>query len=104
MTHTDQTSYDVQFDWGAAGLSALGDCQRFIIVEVLSFSTCVSIAVERGASVLPFIFDHEAAASFASQRSPRASVGVGLRFRAAARYEEQEHRWWRSTCPSPSTP
>ena len=65
MTPTDQSPYDVRFDWGISGLSALRDCRTFIIVDVLSFSTCVAIAVDRDAVILPFHFDDHAAHAFA---------------------------------------
>lgn len=38
----------------------------FIIVDVLSFSTCVDIAVSNGASVLPYRFKDESAKEFAA--------------------------------------
>ena len=66
MTTTDQSPHDVRFDWGMSGLLALRDCRTFVIVDVLSFSTCVSVVVDQGASVLPFRFnDVDAAQSFA---------------------------------------
>lgn len=66
MTATNQSPCDVRFDWGISGLLALRDCRTFVIVDVLSFSTCVSVVVDQGASVLPFRFnDVDAAQSFA---------------------------------------
>lgn len=51
----DQSPYDVRFDWGERGLEALGPgSDTIIIVDVLSFSTAVDVAVSRGASVLPY--------------------------------------------------
>lgn len=69
MDVTDQAPYDVRFDWGRSGLAALGGCRTFVIVDVLSFSTCVSLVVDRDATVLPFHFDDAGAAqAFATEQ------------------------------------
>ena len=46
---------ELHCEWGLDGLVALAPfCQVLIIVDVLSFCTCVDIAVSRGALILPF--------------------------------------------------
>ena len=50
-------------EWGLSGVHALMDrADVFIIVDILSFSTCVDVACTNGARVFPFpIDDHDAA-------------------------------------------
>ena len=42
-----QDGFDIRLDWGGEGLTALmdGGCATVVIVDVLSFSTAVDIAV-----------------------------------------------------------
>ncbi|HEU5090027.1 MAG TPA: hypothetical protein VFT99_21375, partial [Roseiflexaceae bacterium] len=73
MNTNDQQGYSVRCEWGLHGIGALaGACDVFVIVDVLSFSTCVDIAVARGAWVYPWRWQNETAAQFA------ASVGAVL--------------------------
>jgi 2-phosphosulfolactate phosphatase len=49
-----QSAHTVRLEWGAAGVQYLGSASTcVIIVDVMSFATSVSIAVERGARVYP---------------------------------------------------
>jgi 2-phosphosulfolactate phosphatase len=62
-----QAAYDVRFDWGPAGLTAVGEgAAVVVIVDVLRFTTAVSVAVGRGAEVLPYAWAAgDAAAAYA---------------------------------------
>lgn len=74
----------VRCEWGRAGLAALGPSSDVvIIVDVLSFATCVDIAVSREAVVLPFGWRDARATDFAARMGaalagPRGSGGLSL--------------------------
>ncbi|WP_086828950.1 2-phosphosulfolactate phosphatase [Allokutzneria sp. NRRL B-24872] len=59
-----QDGYQVRLEWGPDGVTALGaDCAVLVIVDVLSFTTSVDIAVSRGARIVPLRWKDEAAAA-----------------------------------------
>jgi len=66
MPFTNQEAFDVRCEWGPEGVAAIADCRTFIVVDVLSFSTCVALAVERGAVVYPYRLRDGEAADFAN--------------------------------------
>lgn len=56
-----QPGTGVRLDWGLAGAAELGrTCAVLVVVDVLSFSTAVDIAVGRGMRVHPFPWDSQA--------------------------------------------
>ena len=71
MHFTDQREYRIRFEWGERGLSALADAgpSAFVIVDVLSFSTCVVVAVERGAEILPYRWKDSSAERYAHEHA-----------------------------------
>lgn len=72
-----QSPYGVRFDWGLDGAAALASASScLVIVDVLSFTTSVTVAVEAGMTVFPWASrDAAAAAEFA--RRHEASLAVG---------------------------
>lgn len=72
-------------EWGLAGIEAWKACASvFVIVDVLSFSTSVSVCVEKGATVIPFPYGDAAAAEAEAARQgakcalPRSAGGGQL--------------------------
>ena len=56
----DQQPYQVRCEWGAAGVHTLAPwVDVVVLVDVLSFSTCVDVATSREAVVYPFAWKDE---------------------------------------------
>jgi 2-phosphosulfolactate phosphatase len=52
-----QDGWDVRFEWGVEGLRHVADgTGAVVVVDVLRFTTAVSVAVGRGAVVLPYVW------------------------------------------------
>ncbi|WP_426997163.1 2-phosphosulfolactate phosphatase [Pseudarthrobacter sp. N5] len=63
-----QLPFTVRFEWGLDGAMAVSSgADLAVVVDVLSFTTCVSVAVDRGAEVLPYRWKDESAAGFAAE-------------------------------------
>lgn len=63
----DQAQFDLRCEWGLPGLRAVqASIDAVVIVDVLSFSTAVDVAVSRGASVYPYRYRDESAREFAA--------------------------------------
>jgi 2-phosphosulfolactate phosphatase len=71
-----QPGHRVRFDWGPTGAAAVADgADVAVVVDVLSFTTTLCIALERGMTVLPYRWKDERAASYAVER--RATLALG---------------------------
>lgn len=76
MPYTDQSLFDARFEWGAAGLRALAPgVATVVIVDVLSFSTAVDVAIGRETTVIPYRWRDESAAQLAESRGALLAVG-----------------------------
>ena len=65
----DQAEFDLRCEWGLGGLRALGPASDVVVVvDILSFSTAVDVAVANGASVLPYRWKDGSAQEFAQAR------------------------------------
>ncbi|WP_109505249.1 2-phosphosulfolactate phosphatase [Nocardioides speluncae] len=71
--HT-QREYAVRFDWGPTGAAATA-ADIAVVVDVLSFTTTLSVAVERGIEVLPFRWRDDRAAAYAEEQGATLAVG-----------------------------
>jgi 2-phosphosulfolactate phosphatase len=63
----DQRHFAVRCEWGANGIATLApESDVIVIVDVLSFSTCVDVALGNGALVYPYPWKDASAAQFAA--------------------------------------
>lgn len=71
-----QGPYGVRFEWGPAGAAALASLSScIVIVDVLSFTTSVTVAAEAGMQVYPYAWGDQTAADFARQNQAQLAVG-----------------------------
>ncbi|MBT2469920.1 2-phosphosulfolactate phosphatase [Streptomyces sp. ISL-66] len=71
-----QAGHGVRFEWGPAGAALLAkDAACLVVVDVLSFTTSVTVAVESGTRVYPYRWRNETAAVFADQVGASLAVG-----------------------------
>jgi 2-phosphosulfolactate phosphatase len=64
-----QADYSIRFEWGLDGARAAGaGVDAIVVVDVLSFTTAVSVAVEHGATVFPYRWQDESAQEFAAAK------------------------------------
>ncbi|GAA5191802.1 hypothetical protein GCM10023346_12250 [Arthrobacter gyeryongensis] len=79
-----QLPFTVRFEWGLDGAQAVASgADLAVVVDVLSFTTCVSVAVDRGALVFPYPWKDAGAEDFAAHRDaqlagPRGGGGLSL--------------------------
>jgi 2-phosphosulfolactate phosphatase len=65
--HFNQADYSIKCEWGIDGIEQLVPVSDvIIIVDVLSFSTCVDVAVSNGALVYPYRWRDGTAETFAA--------------------------------------
>lgn len=71
-----QGGHRLRFDWGPQGADAIaGDAAVVAVVDVLSFTTTLGVAVERGITVYPYPWRDASAARFARDRDAVLAVG-----------------------------
>ncbi len=77
----DQSSYRVRMEWGPTGAESV-PADYAVVVDVLSFTTTLSVALERGIEVFPFRWKDARAAEHAVRHGATLAVG---RFEALSR-------------------
>lgn len=73
--HT-QREARIRLEWGPTGAAALAPAADIaVVVDVLSFTTTLSVAARRGTRVLPFPWKDERAAAYAEAKVATLAVG-----------------------------
>ena len=68
-TWAAQAGASVRLEWGPAAIEHLaGGVDCVVVVDVMSFSTCVDVAVARGARVYPYAWRDASALAYARER------------------------------------
>jgi 2-phosphosulfolactate phosphatase len=71
-----QSSYDVRFDWGPTGAAAIAaGAHLAVVVDVLSFTTTLSVAAQRGVTVFPYRWRDATAEQYAADRAATLARG-----------------------------
>ncbi|TCC53331.1 2-phosphosulfolactate phosphatase [Kribbella capetownensis] len=69
-----QDEYRVGFDWGPVGAKVVAG-NLVAVVDVLSFTTAVTVAVDQGIDVYPYRWRDETAVAYAKQYDAQLAVG-----------------------------
>jgi len=71
-----QTGYRVRLDWGPDGARAVGvDASTTVVVDVLSFTTTLAVALDAGTVVYPYRWNDGTAEQFARENDAVLAVG-----------------------------
>lgn len=71
-----QAGHRIRLEWGATGAVAVAHgAGTVVVVDVLSFTTTLTLAVARGLEVLPFAWKDERAAAYAAEQGADLAVG-----------------------------
>lgn len=71
-----QLDYGLRFDWGLPGAKAVGAAADIaVVVDVLSFTTTLTVAVDAGIDVLPYRWNDDSAERYARDSDAVLAVG-----------------------------
>ncbi|MFI6938983.1 2-phosphosulfolactate phosphatase [Streptomyces sp. NPDC050418] len=71
-----QTGHGVRFEWGPEGARELaGRAACLVVVDVLSFTTSVTVAADAGTRVIPYRWRDDSAVGFAERAGAALAVG-----------------------------
>lgn len=69
-----QSDFEVRLEWGLPAVEHLApDVDCVVVVDVMSFSTCVSVAIDNGALIYPYPWKDDSAIQYAEQIGAHAA-------------------------------
>ncbi len=75
-TWSNQAGFGIRFEWGPQGAVAVAPgAAAVVVVDVLSFTTTLSVAIDAGIEVFPYRVRDVSAAAFAASRGAVLAVG-----------------------------
>lgn len=90
-------------EWGPGAVAALAPADVTIVVDVFSFTTCVDVAVSRGAAIFPYPWNDPSAAEFArAQNAELAGRRRQARYSLAPESYLEAPAGLRCVLPSPN--
>jgi len=103
MAPFTQRAWACRCEWGPGAVAALAPADVTIVIDVFSFTTCVDVAVSRGAAILPYSWDDASAAEFAlAQRAELAGRRRQARYSLAPDSYLEAPAGLRCVLPSPN--
>ncbi len=70
MSYFSQSAYEIRLEWGIKAVEHLAeDVECIVILDIMSFSTCVSIAAESGALLFPYPWKDSTASEYALSKN-----------------------------------
>lgn len=68
MAYFDQEQFDVRCEWGITGVQNIAPSEVIVVVDVLSFTTSVDVALACGATVFPYRWKDDSVVAYAQER------------------------------------
>lgn len=103
MAPFSQEAWACRCEWGQGAVAALAPADVTIVVDVFSFTTCVDVAVSRGAAILPYPWNDPSAVEFArAQRAELAGRRRQARYSLAPESYLEAPEGLRCVLPSPN--
>jgi 2-phosphosulfolactate phosphatase len=98
-----QHTWQCRCEWGPRAVEALAPADVTVVVDVFSFTTCVDVAVSRGASIFPYAWNDASAAQFARDHDAElAGRRRQARYSLAPESYQQAPEGLRCVLPSPN--